>query len=56
MRHDRVERDGQTVDQVELALHLGGDLSPEQEAHLRAVARRCPVHRALQGDVVIREA
>jgi len=49
LRHER--RDG--VDHVTLELLLGGDLSPEQESRLREIADRCPVHRALTGDIVI---
>jgi uncharacterized OsmC-like protein len=36
-----------------LELLLGGDLTAEQESRLRKVADRCPVHRALKGEVEI---
>jgi putative redox protein len=59
-------RKGWTVDRVEvklayakprieLELILGGDLTAEQESRLREVADRCPVHRALKGEVEISE-
>jgi len=38
---------------IELELLLGGDLTAEQESRLREVADRCPVHRALKGEVEI---
>lgn len=38
---------------VRLALHLGGDLDAAQAERLRAVARRCPVHRLLAGEAEI---
>jgi putative redox protein len=38
-----------------LELLLGGDLTAEQESRLREVADRCPVHRALKGEVEISE-
>jgi putative redox protein len=40
---------------IELELILGGDLTAEQESRLREVADRCPVHRALGGEVEISE-
>ncbi|MBI4608962.1 MAG: hypothetical protein HY726_08140 [Candidatus Rokubacteria bacterium] len=61
LRHEKVPAAGApgatrvegTVDHVELELILGGDLAPEEERRLREVAHRCPVHRALTGEVVI---
>lgn len=59
---DRVEvrlshskREGPTGrgDHVELELLLGGDLTPEQASRLREIADRCPVHRALKGEIEI---
>jgi putative redox protein len=55
LRHDRTEEAGRRVDRIEVDLLLGGDLSPEQEERLRQVAQRCPVHRALKGEVAISE-
>jgi uncharacterized OsmC-like protein len=34
-------------------IKLPGDLSDEQIESLRAIARKCPVHRALTGEVEI---
>lgn len=34
---------------------LGGDLTGEQAARIREVARRCPIHRMLAGGVEIVE-
>ncbi len=53
LRHSRREGPTGKVDHVALEMDLSGDLSPEQEARLREVAERCPVHRALRGEVVI---
>ncbi len=41
------------LDSIEMDLLLGGDLDPEQDRRLREIAKRCPVHRALMGEVVI---
>lgn len=46
---------GDDKDRIELALSFGGDLGAEQVARLRAVSRRCPVHRMLAGGVEILE-
>lgn len=53
LRYSRREGPTGKVDHVALEMDLSGDLSPEQEARLREVAERCPVHRALRGEVVI---
>ncbi len=49
LRHEK--REG--VNHVELELLLGGDLSDEQKSRLNEIADRCPVHRALGGEIVI---
>lgn len=36
-------------------LTLVGDLDPEQRARLLEMAGRCPVHRTLEGDIIIRD-
>jgi putative redox protein len=46
---------GQPKDRIELVLSFGGDLTGEQVARLRAVSRRCPVHRMLGEGVEITE-
>ena len=53
LSHDKREGPKGTVDHVELELLLGGDLTPEQEQRLREIADRCPVHRALKGEVEV---
>lgn len=53
MRHERDAATG--TDRIALRLTLGGDLTAEQEARLREVSRRCPVHRMLAGQVQIVE-
>ncbi len=41
------------IDQIEREIELGGDLSDDQRARLRAIADRCPVHRTLESDIQI---
>ena len=53
LRHDRRDAPTGKVDHIALELLLGGDLSAEQESRLREIADRCPVHRALAGQIVI---
>jgi uncharacterized OsmC-like protein len=40
-------------ERITLRLSLGGDLTAEQQARLRAISRRCPVHRLLAGGAEI---
>jgi uncharacterized OsmC-like protein len=40
-------------ERITLRLGLGGDLTAEQQARLRAISRRCPVHRLLAGGAEI---
>jgi len=49
----RERGDGAGKDRIEVTLAFGGDLDPEQVTRLRAVSRRCPVHRMLEGGVEI---
>jgi len=62
LRHDRVHaedcaecesREGR-VEIIERTLELEGALSPEQRARLLEIAGKCPVHRTLTSEVVIR--
>ncbi len=53
VRHESARGEGK--DRIELRLSLGGDLTEEQLARLRAVSQRCPVHRMLGGGVEILE-
>ena len=39
----------------ELVLRLPEDLPPEQVERLRVIAAKCPVHRALDGEVMFDE-
>ena len=39
----------------ELVLRLSDELSDERAARLRVIASQCPVHRALEGDVMFQE-
>lgn len=42
------------LDRVEREVELAGPLSDEQRARLLEIAERCPVHRTLASEVVIR--
>ena len=53
LRHERRDSPKGKVDHVSLELLLGGDLSAEQVSRLSEIADRCPVHRALTGEIVI---
>ncbi len=53
VHHERGRGEGK--DRIELALSFGGALGDAQVARLRAVSRRCPVHRMLAGGVEILE-
>ncbi|HEV8675732.1 MAG TPA: OsmC family protein [Methylomirabilota bacterium] len=46
---------GEGRKRIELRLSLDGDLTAEQQARLRAVSRRCPVHRMLDGGAEVVE-
>jgi putative redox protein len=43
------------VTKFELVLRLPEDLPEEQAERLRVIAAKCPVHRALEGEVLFRE-
>ena len=42
------------IDRIEVDLELDGALSDEQRARLIEIAERCPVHRTLTSEIVIR--
>ena len=42
------------IDQIEREIELGGPLDPEQRERLLQIADRCPVHRTLHSEVVIK--
>jgi len=44
---------GGKIDQFERHITLQGELSSEQQQQLLAIADRCPVHRTLEGDILI---
>lgn len=52
-RYTSAERGQPTV--FDLVLRLPGTCSAEQVEKLRMIGTRCPVHRALEGEVVFRE-
>jgi putative redox protein len=41
------------LDHIERELELEGALDAEQRARLREIADRCPVHRTLEGEIVV---
>jgi putative redox protein len=43
------------VTKFDLVLRLPEDLPEEQAERLRVIAAKCPVHRALEGEVLFRE-
>lgn len=47
------ETRGGKIDRIERYLTLMGDLTTDQQARLREIADRCPVHRTLHSEVVI---
>jgi uncharacterized OsmC-like protein len=42
------------IDQIDVAIKLQGDLSAQQRQTLLAIAEKCPVHRTLTSQVLIR--
>ncbi len=53
---DCVVRDDTLLDHIETAVTLTGALSNEQARRLMEIAHKCPVHRTLKSEIVIREA
>jgi uncharacterized OsmC-like protein/alpha-beta hydrolase superfamily lysophospholipase len=62
LRHSRIHakdcaecetKDG-TIDRIDCAIKLEGDLTTEQRARLMEIADKCPVHRTLQSEIDIR--
>jgi len=43
-----------TLDQIALEVEIDGPLTAEQRARLLEIGERCPVHRALKSEIVIR--
>ena len=60
--HDRVhandcadcESSSGMVDRIDVTLELKGDLTDEQRARLLEIADRCPIHRTLTSETVIK--
>ena len=42
------------LDQIDVVMELTGDLTEEQRRRLIEISEKCPVHRTLQSEVVIR--
>ena len=63
LRHQKIhaedcaecETKGGYVDQIIRTVSFTGPLSDEQRARLREIASKCPVHRTLTSEIVIRE-
>ena len=62
LRHSRIHaqdcaacetREGR-LDHIEAEIELAGPLDPEQRARLLEISERCPVHRTLVSEIVIR--
>ena len=62
LRHSRVHaidcaecetKDGH-IDRIDVAIEAVGDLSEEQRRRLVEIAEKCPVHRTLKAEVMIR--
>jgi putative redox protein len=43
------------ITKFELVLRIPDDLAPDRAERLRVIASQCPVHRALEGDVMFQE-
>jgi putative redox protein len=62
LRHDRIhaqdcadcETESGLLSQITRDIQLEGDLDDEQRAKLMAIADRCPVHRTLTSEIVVR--
>jgi putative redox protein len=62
LRHDRIhaqdcadcETEKGLLSQITRDIHLEGDLDDEQRAKLMDIADRCPVHRTLTSEIVVR--
>jgi putative redox protein len=62
LRHGRIHakdcQDCETkagrIDQLERTIRLTGELDPEQRQRLGEIADKCPVHRTLHAEVLVR--
>lgn len=53
LTHEKAKRDGEEVDLIQKEIEMTGELSNEQRERLLEVADRCPVHRAITGNLKI---
>lgn len=58
LSHAKVAREGESkkIDEITRHVMLSGELTQEQRGRLLEIADRCPVHRTLHGEVVVRTA
>ena len=62
LRHDRIhaqdcvdcETDKGLLSQITRDIHLEGELNDDQRVRLMGIADRCPVHRTLTSEIVVR--
>ncbi|MGM0380834.1 MAG: OsmC family protein [bacterium] len=50
------ESDEGKVSVIELELQISGDLNDKQRSRLLEIAGRCPVNRALRGEIIIKKS
>lgn len=64
LRHDKIyaqdcaeceTREGR-LDRIERVIELSGSLSPGQKVRLLEIAEKCPVHRTLKSEILIRSS
>ena len=53
LTHEKIEVDGGKQDRIMRRITLNGELTPEQRHRMLEIANRCPVHRALTGNLQI---
>lgn len=53
---DGAEKPGAKVDEISRTVHLTGDLTDDQRAKLLEIADKCPVHKTLHSEVIIKTA
>ncbi|MEY4593430.1 MAG: hypothetical protein RIR18_2325 [Pseudomonadota bacterium] len=51
--YSKQEIDGKSRDHITREIALQGNLTEEQRERLLAIANKCPVHKALEGNLVI---
>ncbi|MCB0712230.1 MAG: OsmC family protein [Ignavibacteriae bacterium] len=61
LKHEKVHKndceagvEGGKIDQIEREIELVGELDEEQRKRLIQIADRCPVHRTLHGEIVVK--